>query len=68
MEISPFPSLPQMVNLYRDPEGKNIFQAPTSTDADPGTDIYYLQRRVRELEKQVELARSQEVHFVYLCC
>ncbi|CAI8012827.1 Gamma-aminobutyric acid type B receptor subunit 2 [Geodia barretti] len=50
----------KMVNLYRDPEGKDIFQAPTSTDADPGTDIYYLQRRVRELEKQVELARSQE--------
>ena len=49
------------MTLYRDPEGKNIFQPPTSTDIVPGSEIHYLQRRVRELEKQVELARSQEV-------
>ena len=57
-----------MVSLYKDPQGKQIFRGPTNTDStssppytmDP-SEVAFLQKRIKDLEKQVELARSQEV-------
>jgi hypothetical protein len=59
---------PKMVSLYRDPEGKHIFKGPaTNTDScltdthstDP-SEVSFLHKRIKQLEKQVELARNQD--------
>ena len=66
MFIYIWPLLLQMVSLYRDPDGNNIFKDPASNQraasADSGGEIATLQKKVRELEKQVTLARSNEVY------
>ena len=57
-----------MVSLYKDPQGKHIFKGPANTDSmssptytmDP-SEVAFMQKRIKDLEKQVELARCQEV-------
>ena len=51
----------QMVGLYRDPKGEHVFDGPTPAVTSDPSEVAFLQKRIKNLEKQVELARSQEV-------
>ena len=51
----------QMVGLYKDPKGEHVFDGPTSAVTSDPSEVAFLQKRIKSLEKQVELARSQEV-------
>ncbi len=62
--LSFFSHVMQMVGIYKDPKGENIFQKSSMTDptavlnatprATDSTELYTLRRRVKDLENELE--------------